>query len=46
MTMTSRTEFHHLVIFEIDKVSQQATTNYTCENKMFEHDRYMIRKNE
>ena len=43
MTAASRTEFHHLVIFEINEVSQQATTSDTRKNLMFEYDEHLIK---
>ena len=46
MATASRTEFHHLVIFGIDEVSQQATTGDTRENLMFEHDEHLTELNE
>ena len=46
MTTASRTEFHHLVIFEIDEVNQQATTGDTRENLMFKHGEHLAELNE
>ena len=45
MATASRTEFHHFAIFEIDEVSQQATTNDIRKNLMFEHDEHLIELN-
>ena len=43
MTTANRTEFYHLAIFEINKVSQQATTGDTRRNLMFEHDEHLTK---
>ena len=43
MTTTSRTKFHHLVIFEINEVNQQATTDGIYRNLMFEHDKHLVK---
>ena len=46
MATASRTRFHHFIIFEIDEISQQATTSDIHENLIFEHDEHLIEFNE